>query len=176
MKSRKTLFAVSVMVGLLGTTAAIAEDPASAPTLRQPEGVQIDRYERAAEILQQMLPSDIATSMANKSPSDTPFAAELSRLAFENAFVQLWTRPGLGLRERSLVTIGILIAQGSAGELEYHIAAGLRNGLTVKEIEEIIYHSTAYAGFPRASQASAVATEVIARERQADGAAPTSDQ
>lgn len=169
MKPRKSLFAVSVIVGLLGTTSTItiAQEPTAAPALRQPEGVQIDRYERAAEILQQMLPSDIADSMASETPPETPFAAELSRLAFENAFVQLWTRPGLGLRERSLVTMGILIAQGSAGELEYHIAAGLRNGLTPEEIEEVIYHSTAYAGFPRASQASAVATKVIAQEREA---------
>lgn len=167
MKSVRSLFTIGLTVGLWGAMAAMAAEPAADDTPGQPDGVQADRRERAAEILQQMLPSDVATSMASTTAPDVPFAEELSRLAFENVFVQLWSRPELGLRERSLVTLGILIAQGSESELEYHIAAGLRNGLTPEEIEEVLYHSTAYAGFPRASQASAVATRVIAREREA---------
>lgn len=164
---KKSLCAAGVAVSLLAAPLLSAQELGANQTLRQPEGVSFDRYERAGEILRQMLPADVADSMESETPPETPFAPELSRLAFENAFVQLWTRPGLGLRERSLVTIGILIAQGSAGELEYHIASGLRNGLTPQEIEEIIYHSTAYAGFPRASQASHVATRVMQREREA---------
>lgn len=123
-----------------------------------------DRQKRAADILRQMLPLDVATSMASARPT-SGFGAEMSRLAFENAYVQLWSRPGLTLKERSLVTISILIALGNEKELAIHLASGLRNGLTVQELEEVIYHSTAYAGFPRASDALAIATKVVAQER-----------
>ncbi len=165
MKSTKPLFA-TLLVAALGATPAIAQDTADSEKLRQPEGVQIDRYQRAEELLHRMLPPEVAASMASTTPPAVPLGAELPRLAFENAFVQLWTRPGLSPRDRSLATISMLIAQGSERELELHIASGLRNGLTPGEIEEVIYHATAYAGFPRASQALAVATKVIARETQ----------
>jgi 4-carboxymuconolactone decarboxylase len=122
-----------------------------------------DRQKRAAEILRQMLPLDVATSMASARPT-SGFGSEMSRLAFENAYVQLWSRPGLTLKERSLVTISILIALGNEKELAIHLASGLRNGLTGQELEEVIYHSTAYAGFPRASDALAIATKVVAEE------------
>ena len=168
MKSKRSILAFSVIIGLLITVPAMAQDTASAPPaqpLPEQQGVSIDRHERAEEILHQMLPPDIATGMASKS-STASFGSDMSRLAFENAYVQLWTRPGLSLKERSLVTISILIAQGNARELAVHLASGLRNGLTPEEIEEVIYHSTAYAGFPRASDALATAKEVIAQERK----------
>ena len=115
-----------------------------------------DPVQRAHEIVRQMLaPEHIA---AMESAGDIGgFAPEFPRLAFENAFVQLWSRPGLGLRERSLVTLGILIALGNEGELRSHLASAVRNGLTREELEEVIYHASAYAGFPRAASARAVA-------------------
>ena len=74
----------------------------------------------------------------------------MSRLATENAYEQLWTRPGLSLRDRSMVTIAMLIGLGNEHELKVHIRSGLRNGVTPQEIEEMIYQATAYVGFPRA--------------------------
>lgn len=64
-------------------------------------------------------------------------------------------------RSRSLVTLGILIAQKSAAGLHYHFAIAQKNGITKIEIDEIIYQSTAYAGFPAASEAAHIAQDVF---------------
>jgi 4-carboxymuconolactone decarboxylase len=138
--------------------------PASATEtgLKEPAATE-DRKARAQAILSQMLPADVATSMGSGENTGN-FAGEMSRLAFENVYVQLWTRPGITLRDRSMITIAILIAQGNENELGVHVASGLRNGVTVQELEEIIYHATAYAGFPKVAQARAVTEKVLAAE------------
>jgi 4-carboxymuconolactone decarboxylase len=133
----------------------------SVPTAAEP--ARTERERRAAEILRQMLSPEIAESMVAKKANDR-FAGDLTRLSVENVYEQIWTRPGLGLRDRSLVTISMLIALGNERELKIHIEAGLRNGLTPQEIAEVIYQASAYAGFPRASGALAVASEVLARQ------------
>jgi 4-carboxymuconolactone decarboxylase len=59
------------------------------------------------------------------------------------------------------VTLGILIALRAEGELRLHLPIALRNGLTREELEEVIYHSAAYAGFPAASAAGTIGREVL---------------
>lgn len=90
------------------------------------------------------------------------FCSEISEIAIENVFAQLWARPGLDLRARSLLTLGILIGQRSRDELRVHFGIGLRNGLTVEEIEEIVYHSVGYAGFPASNIARETAAAALA--------------
>lgn len=126
-----------------------------------------ERCRRAGEILRQMLPPHVAESMESGMPVSS-FGGDMARLAYENSYVQLWSRPGLSLKERSIVTISMLIALGNERELAMHINSGLRNGITPRELEEIIYHSTAYAGFPRASDALAIAREVLAQESKTE--------
>ncbi len=96
--------------------------------------------------------------------SDEPaegFAAEIPALAMENVFKSLWARPGLDLRSRSILTIGILIALRATDELASHFPSAVRNGVSIEEIEEIIYHSTAYAGFPAGVAARTVAEPAL---------------
>lgn len=81
------------------------------------------------------------------------FAPEAGTIAFENIFSRLWTRPGLDKRARSLLTLGILIGLRAEDELQIHMMIGLANGLTMPELEEVIYHATGYAGFPAANGA-----------------------
>jgi 4-carboxymuconolactone decarboxylase len=122
-----------------------------------------DKYARAGEIMRQMLSPEKVASM--ESPEPKPgFGGEFAHLAYEHAYVAHWTRPDLSPRDRSLLTIGILIGMRNEGELRSHFAAGLRNGLTPKQLEEIVYHATAYAGFPAASAALAIAAKVVAEE------------
>ena len=120
-----------------------------------------EKRRRAEEVIKTMLSPQHIAMMENPSPGG--FAAEFPRLAYEHAFVDLWTRPGLSLKERSLLTIGILIGSGSEQELKSHFASGLRNGLTREQLEEIIYHATAYAGFPAASAARTIAEGVVSQ-------------
>ena len=82
-------------------------------------------------------------------------------MSLDHVFGSLWTRPGLGRRERSLVTLGALIAMRATDELRFHMPIALRNGLTVEEIEEVVYHLTGYAGFPAANAARAIGREVL---------------
>ena len=120
-----------------------------------------EKYEKAGKVIRMMLaPQSVAAMESDPHPGR--FGGEFARLALENVYASLWTRPGLSLKERSLVTIGILIGLGNEGELRSHFTAGLRNGLTPEQLEEIVYHATGYAGFPGASRALAVAAEVVA--------------
>jgi 4-carboxymuconolactone decarboxylase len=114
--------------------------------------------EQALQIVTEMVSPAVANIMASAAISDG-FGAHLATLALENVFGALWTRPGLNRRDRSLVTLGILIALRATSELSVHIPAALNNGVTRQELEEMIYHASAYAGFPAASAALAVARQ-----------------
>lgn len=102
-----------------------------------------------------LIPDDV-TSLA-----DDGVAGELGELTIDHVFGALWTRPGLDRRSRSLVTLGALIALRASEELKFHFPIALRNGLSVAEIEEVIYHMTGYAGYPAAANARNVAREVL---------------
>ncbi len=84
---------------------------------------------------------------------DGLFADEIVEMGLVGVWAQLWAREGLTRRERSLVTMGILIALGAEDEFGSHVRIGLNNGLTKDEIAEVIYHSSGYAGYPRAMAA-----------------------
>ena len=79
------------------------------------------------------------------------FGPEIGELATRNAYLALWLRPGLTRCERSLITVAMLVALHAQEELAIHARIATENGCTVEELEELIYHSTAYAGFPAAS-------------------------
>jgi len=78
---------------------------------------------------------------------------EVGVTAYRWAFGEIWSRDQLSRRDRSIVVIAILVAQGCVAELDVHAAAGLRHGLTRVEVEEIVNHLSLYAGIPRAVEA-----------------------
>ena len=121
-----------------------------------------NRFEAGMKVFQEMLPESVAKDTSSDNVKH--FAPELGKLSIENVFGTLWTRQGLDRRSRSLVTLGILIALKASDELAYHFPIALKNGITAEELEEVIYHSTAYAGFPAASEASHVADRVLNRK------------
>jgi 4-carboxymuconolactone decarboxylase len=89
------------------------------------------------------------------------FADELLEIGLESVFGRLWGRDGLSRRDRSLVTLGILIALRSTDELAVHFQIARTNGLTDAEIAEVIYHASGYAGFPAAATANKIAGESL---------------
>jgi len=91
------------------------------------------------------------------------FGDELLEIGMENVFGRLWGREGLSRRDRSLVTLGILIALRATDELGAHFRIARTNGLTDEEIAEVIYHSSGYAGFPAAATANKIAYENLRR-------------
>ncbi|WP_029116845.1 carboxymuconolactone decarboxylase family protein [Mycobacterium sp. URHB0044] len=89
------------------------------------------------------------------------FASELMEMGVESVFGRLWARDGLTRRDRSLVTLGILIALRATDELKSHFQIARNNGLTDDELAEVIYHASGYAGFPAANTAKNVAVEAL---------------
>ena len=78
-----------------------------------------------------------------------------------NAWGNVWQRPGLDLRTRSLITVAMLAAQGKQHELKAHVRGALNNGVTKEELQEIFMHASVYCGFPAAVDAFRTASEVI---------------
>jgi 4-carboxymuconolactone decarboxylase len=70
------------------------------------------------------------------------FAPELMDLGVEAVFGRLWTREGLSRRDRSLVTLGMLMALRAEEELESHFRIARQNGLTEDELAEVVYHAS----------------------------------
>lgn len=120
-----------------------------------------DSYPKGLNVFKEMLPGLVPDGAAGLR--DGGVADELGDMAIDHVFGALWTRPGLDRRSRSLVTLGALIALRAGDELKYHFPIALRNGLTLEEIEEVIYHIAGYAGYPAAATARNVAREVLAR-------------
>src|SRR5215217_2726591 len=92
----------------------------------------------------------------------TGFTADFQDLITRYAWGEIWTRPGLDRRTRSAITLTALVALGRLEELEIHVRAALRNGLSADEIKEVLLHSAIYCGVPAANSAFAVARRVLA--------------
>jgi 3-oxoadipate enol-lactonase/4-carboxymuconolactone decarboxylase len=91
----------------------------------------------------------------------TPFTADFQDLITRYAWGEIWSRPGLDRRTRSAITLTALVALGRHEELEMHVRAALRNGLTENEIKEVLLHSAIYCGLPAANSAFAIAQRVL---------------
>jgi 4-carboxymuconolactone decarboxylase len=91
------------------------------------------------------------------------FAPKLGELTDEVLFGDVWEREGLSKRDRSLITVAVLIANGSTEQLVGHLARAKANGISEAEVSEIITHLAFYAGWPRAMSAVRVAREVFNR-------------
>ncbi len=92
-------------------------------------------------------------------------APELGRYIVEFGYGEVYARPGLQLRERQLVTLAALVAQGgAAAQLELHIGGALRVGIARAEVIEAIVQCLPFVGFPRVLNAVATARQVFETE------------
>ncbi|WP_375459452.1 carboxymuconolactone decarboxylase family protein [uncultured Enterovirga sp.] len=96
-----------------------------------------------------------------KAAEANPFTVPMQQIATESVWGQLWSRPGLELKERSLITLAILGALHMEEELQLHTGAALRNGLTEEQISEVLLHVALYAGVPRGIAAFRAARAVV---------------
>lgn len=116
--------------------------------------------EAGRKVVREMMGEDALKALDDQAQAKE-YGSAAAELALENAFGDIWARPGLDRRSRSLVTLGILLAQGQQEELKNHVRIGLANGLTAGEIEEALMHGIPYSGFPAFSVASRAALEVL---------------
>ena len=91
----------------------------------------------------------------------TPFTADFQDFITRVAWGDLWQRPGLTRRERSMLTLAITAALRHWDEFALHVRAAVRNGLTDAEIAEVLQHTAVYAGVPAANHAFAVARPIL---------------
>jgi 4-carboxymuconolactone decarboxylase len=102
--------------------------------------------------------ADVFRTLSGRADLDAVAVAELltgavgdvGDLALRFAFGEIWCRPELSRRDRSLAVIAILGALGAEDELAFHVPGGIRHGLTTTEIDEVFVQLVGYAGFPRA--------------------------
>ncbi|WP_168123230.1 carboxymuconolactone decarboxylase family protein [Paenibacillus sp. HB172176] len=115
-------------------------------------------YEKGIETLNKMVSPDILEQTVEGVKKFNP---DLAKLIVEFPFGSIYSRPGLNLKQRSLMTIASLVTQGAEGQLDFHIHAALNAGLTPNEVVEAIMHCLPYAGFPKALGALGVVRRVF---------------
>ncbi|MEW6296936.1 MAG: carboxymuconolactone decarboxylase family protein [Thermodesulfobacteriota bacterium] len=81
-------------------------------------------------------------------------------------FGDVWERPGLSKRDRSLITVATLMATYRPEQLRVHIARALENGVTREELGELITHVAFYAGWPAAMTAATIAHDVFGGQQE----------
>jgi len=102
----------------------------------------------------------------------TDFARVLQEYVTETCWGDVWSRPGLDRRTRSLLNLAMLTALNRPHEFSVHVRGALRNGCTVTEIQEALLHTAPYCGAPAALESFRLAERVIEEVRQqaaADG-------
>ncbi|MDT7811030.1 MAG: 4-carboxymuconolactone decarboxylase [Acidobacteriaceae bacterium] len=134
--------------------------------------MQSDRYQRGLETLREYtLPGNGEISTHFKIADDLKdIAPDVADYIIEFCYGDIYSRPGLTKKERTLVTISSLVTQGTERELELHVNTGLTAGLTKTEIVEVIIHLIPYTGFPRVLNALYVAKGVFAQRDSGDAA------
>jgi 4-carboxymuconolactone decarboxylase len=91
-------------------------------------------------------------------------APKLMQLTDDVLFGDVWERPQLSKRDRSLITCAALVALGKPEQMETHFPRALRNGVTKEELVEMITHMAFYAGWPNAVTAAVRAAEILGRQ------------
>ncbi|PLW73704.1 3-oxoadipate enol-lactonase, partial [Streptomyces sp. DJ] len=131
---------------------ALVPAPVPAPDDRLAEGTRVRR-----EVL-----GDAHVDRALAAADD--FTGDFQDYVTRAAWGEVWTRPGLDRRMRSVATLTALTARGHYDDIAHHTRAALRNGLTPDEIKEVLLHAAVYCGVPAAGAAFAVAGRTIREE------------
>ncbi len=121
-----------------------------------------ERYETGMSIRREVLGDD---HVDRAIAGTVDFTASFQDFITRYAWGDIWAREGLSRQIRSAITLAVLTALGRDGELELHVRAALRNGLSPDEIAEVLLHTAVYAGVPAANAAFSVARRVL----EADG-------
>jgi 4-carboxymuconolactone decarboxylase len=106
-------------------------------------------------------------AMVSKQPTRTTrdligdIAPKLAELTEDVLFGDIWDRPGLSKRDRSLITVASLVALNRTDQLPYHLGRALENGITKEELIELITHLAFYSGWPTAMSAVLLAKRVF---------------
>jgi 4-carboxymuconolactone decarboxylase len=101
-------------------------------------------------------------AQANENNFNAPFQDLITRYAWG----EIWTRPGLPRKTRSLITIALMVALNRPDELRMHLRAAFDNGVSAKDIQEVLLQTVIYCGVPAANSAFHITEEVWDEARQ----------
>jgi len=105
--------------------------------------------------------NEIRTKLFGTAPAPSENFKEIMQVSVEHLFGDIWTRPGLALRDRSLITVATLTALGREAQLRVHLRGALNIGISRQEIIEMMIHLAHYAGWPAAMTGTRIADEVF---------------
>ena len=118
-----------------------------------------EKFEKGLKLRKQVLGAEyVEKSMA----SADSFSMPMQELSTEYCWGHVWTRPGLALRDRSLINIAMISALNRPHELKLHVKAALNNGLSREEIREVILQVAVYCGVPAGIDSTRIAREAFA--------------
>lgn len=121
-----------------------------------------ERFERGMEVRREVLgAAHVDRSMAQASD----FARPLQELVTEACWGDVWTRPGLDRRTRSLLNLAMLTALNRMHEFAVHVRGALNNGCTEEEIREVLLQTAVYCGAPAALESCRVAERTLREVR-----------
>lgn len=124
-----------------------------------------ERFEQGLEVRRQVLGND---HVARSLDQVTEFSRPVQELVTETAWGDVWSRPDLDRRTRSLLNLAVLTALNRMHEFGVHVRGAVRNGCTVTEIQETLLQTAVYCGAPAALESFRVAERVL-KELQSDG-------
>lgn len=99
--------------------------------------------------------------LERRDKATNDFNRPLRQFSETYAFGDIWSRPGLPRKVRSMLCMAMLTAMGKPAELELHVNSAINNGCTVEEIQEVLYQTVAYCGIPATVEAFKVAERVL---------------
>ena len=117
-----------------------------------------DRFERGLAVRREVLGAEyVDKSIASADDFNQPF----QELVTEYCWGEIWTRPGLARKTRSLINLAMLTALNRPHEVRIHIKGALNNGVTKDEIKEVLLQTAIYCGVPAALDSFRIAREVF---------------
>lgn len=158
----------ALAAGIPGARLELLEDCAHIATVQQPARVAallLDHFGAAGTLSRGYATRRAVLGDAHVDRSvaaTTGLTATFQEFITRYAWGEVWSRPGLARRDRSIATLAAVVVLGAEEELAMHLRAALRNGLTRSELAELLLHTALYAGLPRANRAFAIAQEILA--------------
>ena len=122
-----------------------------------------ERHKKGMKVRREVLgKAHVDRAEARKSSFNEPFQDLITRYAWG----EIWTRPGLPKKTRSLITIAMMVALNRTEELRLHLRAAANTGVSRREIQEVLLQTAIYCGVPAANHAFQIAEEVLAERRE----------
>ncbi len=123
-----------------------------------------ERYRQGMSVRRGVLgDAHVDISLQNRSGFNEEFQDLITRYAWG----EIWSRPGLPRKTRSLITLAMMVALNRSDEFRMHVRAAIKNGVTRDEIKEVLLQTAIYCGVPAANSAFHAAEEVLTETRTA---------